>query len=63
MVEKFQRVRVGTFCVTQVTTTFYSSLYFSAVLAKREVKLERRETRKKVEEDRKHGYPYSSCAF
>ena len=37
---------------------FYFSLYFSAVLAKGEMEPERKETRTKVDEDRKHEYPY-----
>ena len=59
----FQGVRVGNFCVTQVTKMFYSSLYFSAVLAKGEMELEGKETSEKVQEDRKHGYPYRPVHF
>ena len=59
----FQGVRVGNFCVTQVTKMFYFSLYFSAVLAKGEMEPERKVTRTKVDEDRKHEYPYRPCAF
>ena len=61
--ETFQGGRVGSFCVTQVTKMFYFSLYFSAVLAKGEMEPERKVTRTKVDEDRKHEYPYRPCAF
>ena len=54
---------MGNFCVTQVTKMFYSSLYFSAVLAKGEMELERKETIEKVQEDRKDGYPYRPVHF
>ena len=57
MMETFQGGRVGTFCVTQITKMFYSSI-LSTVLAKGEMEPERKETRTKVDEDRKHEYPY-----
>ena len=57
MMETFQGERVGTFCVTQITKMFYSSI-LSEVLAKGEMEPERKETRTKVDEDRKHEYPY-----
>ena len=57
MMETFQGGRVGTFCITQVTKMFYSSI-LSTVLAKGEMEPERKETRTKVDEDRKHEYPY-----
>ena len=63
MAETFQGGRVGTFCVNQITKMFYSSFYFSIVLAKGEMEPERKETRTKVDEDRKHEYPYSPLAF
>ena len=63
MMETLQGRRVSTFSVTLITKMFYSSLYFSTVLAKGEMEPERKETRTKVDEDRKHEYPYRPRAF